>query len=112
MRRWLWFWMAIGSCWLWPDLAVAATKKAQKYSALNTLWVLLSAFLVFFMQAGFAMVEAGFTRAKNAINILMKNLMDFSIGTMAFFFVVFNICKFFILNFNFTITTLGNMVRV
>ena len=48
-----------------------------KYMA-DTLWVLVAAFLVFFMQAGFAMVESGFTRAKNAVNILMKNLMDFS----------------------------------
>ena len=47
----------------------------------NTLWTCIAAFLVFFMQAGFAMVEAGFTRAKNACNILMKNLMDFSIGS-------------------------------
>jgi nitrogen regulatory protein PII len=44
---------------------------------INIIWTCLAAFLVFFMQAGFAMVEAGFTRAKNAINILMKNLMDF-----------------------------------
>ena len=47
------------------------------YSAVNTIWVLLGAALVFFMQAGFAMVETGFTRAKNAGNIIMKNLMDF-----------------------------------
>ncbi|MBQ8093097.1 MAG: ammonium transporter [Clostridia bacterium] len=51
------------------------------YSAANTIWVLLGAALVFFMQAGFAMCEAGFTRAKNTGNILMKNLMDFCIGT-------------------------------
>ena len=46
------------------------------YSAVNTIWVLLGAALVFFMQAGFAMCEAGFTRAKNTGNILMKNLME------------------------------------
>lgn len=57
----------------------------------NILWTCLAAFLVFFMQAGFAMVEAGFTRAKNACNILMKNLMDFSIGTLAFWAVGFGI---------------------
>ena len=51
------------------------------FSAANTIWVLLGAALVFFMQAGFAMCEAGFTRAKNTGNILMKNLMDFCIGT-------------------------------
>lgn len=47
-------------------------------------WFLMGAALVFFMQAGFAMVEAGFTRAKNAGNIIMKNLMDFCIGTVVF----------------------------
>ena len=46
------------------------------YSAVNTIWVLVGAALVFFMQAGFAMVETGFTRAKNAGNIIMKNLME------------------------------------
>lgn len=51
---------------------------------LDTVWVLVTAFLVFFMQAGFAMVEAGFTRAKNASNIIMKNLMDFAIGSLVF----------------------------
>lgn len=53
--------------------------------SLNTVWVLLSAFLVFFMQAGFALVEAGFTQAKNAVNILMKNFSDFLIASLAFF---------------------------
>mgnify|MGYP000738491142 CR=1 FL=1 len=47
-------------------------------------WTLVAAALVFFMQAGFAMVETGFTRAKNAGNIIMKNLMDFSLGTPIF----------------------------
>ena len=51
----------------------------MEFSAVNTIWVLLGAALVFFMQAGFAMVETGFTRAKNAGNIIMKNLMDFAI---------------------------------
>lgn len=52
--------------------------------AVDTLWVLIGAALVFFMQAGFAMVEAGFTRAKNSGNIIMKNLMDFALGTVVF----------------------------
>ncbi|MFQ7877587.1 MAG: ammonium transporter, partial [Enterocloster sp.] len=56
----------------------------MEFSAVNTIWVLLGAALVFFMQAGFAMVETGFTRAKNAGNIIMKNLMDFAIGTPLF----------------------------
>ena len=47
-------------------------------------WFLVGAALVFFMQCGFAMVETGFTRAKNAGNIIMKNLMDFCIGTVVF----------------------------
>lgn len=59
--------------------------------ALDTVWLLIAAFLVFFMQAGFAMVEAGFTRAKNATNIMMKNLMDFSAGSVAFFVVGFGL---------------------
>ncbi len=57
----------------------------------NTLWTCLAAFLVFFMQAGFAMVEAGFTRAKNACNIIMKNLMDFSIGSLSFWLIGFGL---------------------
>jgi Amt family ammonium transporter len=54
-------------------------------------WTLIAAALVFFMQAGFAMVESGFTRAKNAINIMMKNLMDFSMGSIAFWAVGFGL---------------------
>ena len=63
---------------------------SSKYIA-DTLWVLIAAFLVFFMQAGFAMVEAGFTRAKNAVNILMKNLIDFSMGSIAYWAIGFAI---------------------
>ena len=61
------------------------------YSSVNTIWVLLGAALVFFMQAGFAMCEAGFTRAKNTGNILMKNLMDFCIGTPTYWILGFGI---------------------
>ena len=61
------------------------------YSAVNTIWVLLGAALVFFMQAGFAMCEAGFTRAKNTGNILMKNLMDFCIGTPTYWILGFGL---------------------
>ena len=61
------------------------------FSAENTIWVLLGAALVFFMQAGFSMCEAGFTRAKNTGNILMKNLMDFCIGTPCFWLFGFGI---------------------
>lgn len=61
------------------------------YSIGNTIWVLLGALLVFFMQAGFAMVEVGFTRAKNSGNIIMKNLLDFSIAAPIFWLVGFGL---------------------
>ena len=57
---------------------------ASTFNAFDTIWLILGAILVFWMQAGFAMVETGFTRAKNAGNIIMKNLMDFCIGTVVF----------------------------
>lgn len=63
----------------------------QTFSSVDTIWVLLGAALVFFMQAGFAMVEAGFTRAKNAGNIVMKNLMDFCLGTPIFWLIGFGL---------------------
>ena len=56
-------------------------------SLLFGVWFLIGAALVFWMQAGFAMVETGFTRAKNAGNIIMKNLMDFCIGTVVFILI-------------------------
>ena len=56
-----------------------------------SVWFLMGAALVFFMQCGFAMVEAGFTRSKNTGNITMKNLMDFCIGTVAFYLLGYNI---------------------
>ncbi|HJZ40240.1 MAG TPA: ammonium transporter [Bacteroidales bacterium] len=59
--------------------------------SLNTVWVLIAAALVFFMQAGFALVEAGFTRSKNTTNILFKNLMDFVMGTLAFWLIGFGL---------------------
>ena len=54
-------------------------------NTLNVVWTLVAAILVFLMQAGFALVETGFTRAKNAANIMMKNLMDFAVGSLAFY---------------------------
>jgi len=80
-----------------PDTTFAAedsameTIKEELQTNINIVWTCIAAFLVFFMQAGFAMVEAGFTRAKNAVNILMKNLMDFSVGTIAFFLIGFGL---------------------
>lgn len=59
--------------------------------ALDAIWLLLGACLVFWMQAGFAMVETGFTRAKNAGNIIMKNLMDFVLGSIIYWFLGFGL---------------------
>jgi Amt family ammonium transporter len=59
--------------------------------AVNFVWTLMAAILVFFMQAGFALVEAGFTRAKNTVNIMMKNLMDFALGAPVFFCIGFGL---------------------
>jgi Amt family ammonium transporter len=58
---------------------------------IDTIWLLVAAFLVFFMQAGFAMVESGFSRSKNAANLLMKNLMDFCVATLFFFAIGFGL---------------------
>ena len=54
---------------------------------LNVVWTLIAGILVFTMQAGFALVETGFTRAKNAANIMMKNLMDFAAGSLGFYII-------------------------
>nr|WP_069998957.1 ammonium transporter [Cellulosilyticum sp. I15G10I2] len=59
--------------------------------AMDTIWVLLGTCLVFFMQAGFCMVETGFTRAKNAGNIIMKNMMDFAVGSVIFYVIGFSL---------------------
>jgi len=74
-----------------PTTASNLAAIAANARAVDVVWTLIAAFLVFFMQAGFAMVEAGFTRAKNACNILMKNLMDFSVGSLAYWAVGFGI---------------------
>ena len=57
--------------------------------SLDTVWMLLAAMLVFFMQPGFALCEAGFTRSKNTANILFKNFVDFMVGSVLFWFVGF-----------------------
>ncbi|PJF40028.1 MAG: ammonium transporter [Phototrophicales bacterium] len=62
---------------------------ATVISNLDTVWMLIAGFLVFFMQAGFALVEAGFVRARNVTNILMKNTFDLAIGALAFWAVGF-----------------------
>lgn len=58
---------------------------------IDLLWVCLAAFLVFFMQAGFAFIEAGFTRTKNTVNILMKNLLDLTAGSIGFWLIGFSL---------------------
>ena len=62
-----------------------------KFVSTDTIWVLIGAFLVFSMQPGFAMVETGFTRAKNAANIVMKNVMDMSLGSIVFWILGFGL---------------------
>lgn len=64
---------------------------AMLVDSINMLWVLVAAVLVFAMQLGFTLVECGFTRAKNAANIIMKNLMDYAIGSLAFYLVGFGL---------------------
>lgn len=69
------------------DVTQLAQEIANTQSSIWSVWFLAGAALVFWMQAGFAMVEAGFTRAKNTGNIIMKNLMDFCIGTVMWFLI-------------------------
>ncbi|MBU1639242.1 MAG: ammonium transporter [Proteobacteria bacterium] len=74
-----------------PTIASNADAIALVQEHANYLWTLIAAALVFFMQAGFAMVESGFTRAKSAVNIMMKNLMDFSMGSIFFWAIGFGL---------------------
>ena len=60
-------------------------------TSIDALWVLIAAALVFFMQAGFALVEAGFTRQKNTVNIMSKNLIDFALGSLLFWAIGFSL---------------------
>lgn len=68
---------------------VAAATAEGKNAPVTFIWMLVAGFLVYFMQAGFAMVEAGFCRAKNANNLMMKNLLDFVMGSLAYFAIGF-----------------------
>jgi Amt family ammonium transporter len=74
-----------------PALAQDGVTAEAVQVTLDNIWILVAAVLVIFMQAGFALVEAGLTRAKNVANIMMKNLMDFSAGVLAFGLVGFAI---------------------
>jgi ammonium transporter, Amt family len=71
------------------ESTAAAIELVQRHA--DFLWTLVAAILVFLMQAGFSLIEAGMTRAKNAVNICMKNLMDLSMGSLAFWLVGFGI---------------------
>ena len=72
-------------------IGCGGTMMMEKYAAADTMWVLIGAFMVFFMQPGFAMVETGFTRAKNAGNIVMKNFMDLCLGSIVFWIIGFGL---------------------
>ncbi|GAB4216698.1 MAG: ammonium transporter [Synechococcales cyanobacterium] len=74
-----------------PTLESVSESLDSLSSNTNIVWTMVSAALVFFMQAGFAMVESGFTRAKNATNIMLKNLMDFCLGAIAYWLVGFGL---------------------
>ena len=74
-----------------PALAQEEISAEAVQVTLDNIWILIAAVLVIFMQAGFALVEAGLTRAKSVANIMMKNLMDFSVGVLAFALVGFAI---------------------
>ena len=86
--------LMIGRAWATDEPPTVESNKHAidlVQSHADYIWTLLAAALVFFMQAGFAMVETGFTRAKNAINIMMKNLMDFAMGSLAFWALGFGL---------------------
>ncbi len=68
-----------------------STTVSDLSASIDSLWVLIAACLVMFMQAGFALVEVGFTRAKNGANILMKNFMDYAVGSLMFWFVGYSL---------------------
>jgi Amt family ammonium transporter len=86
--------IGFGIAWAGEEAPTSVTNKTAidlVQTHADYVWTLVAAALVFFMQAGFAMVESGFTRAKNAINIMMKNLVDFSAGSIAFWAIGFGL---------------------
>jgi len=72
-------------------MAADTVSQADIVNAVNAVWVIMAGALVFLMQAGFALVEAGFTRAKNTANIAMKNFMDFSVGALVYWAIGFGL---------------------
>ena len=93
MKRRLMIITAAGAAALVGPLALPAAAQTVEEvgAAVDTVWVVVAAVLVMFMQAGFALVEAGFTRAKNAANIVMKNVMDFSVGGLIYWALGFGL---------------------
>lgn len=90
----MFFLCALSVVWAGDEAPTALSNKAAidlVQSHADYVWTLVAAALVFFMQAGFAMVETGFTRAKNAVNIMMKNLMDFAMGSLAYWAIGFGL---------------------
>ncbi|MDZ4337692.1 MAG: ammonium transporter, partial [Pseudomonas sp.] len=71
--------------------AVSPLAQAASDEALNTAWLVLASVLVFFMQAGFALLESGMSRAKNAVNVMMKNYMDGCVGGITFWLLGFGL---------------------
>lgn len=93
-----WLLLVLGTIFLGPsalaaDARGAETLVAQPGLPVDYVWILVCGFLVFFMQAGFAMVEAGFCRSKNTTNLLSKNLIDFVVASLAFFAVGYGLLK-------------------
>ncbi|SDT84920.1 ammonium transporter [Desulfobacula phenolica] len=85
---------SVSVVWAGDDAPTITSNKAAidlVQSHADYVWTLVAAMMVFFMQAGFTMVETGFTRAKNAVNIMMKNLMDFSMGSIVYWAVGFGL---------------------
>ncbi|AGK60939.1 ammonium transporter [Archaeoglobus sulfaticallidus PM70-1] len=91
MKRWILVMMVffLATPAIAADPSGAETLKESPETPVDFVWTLICGFLVMFMQAGFAMLEAGFSRAKNVANVMMKNLMDFAVGTIAFFAIGF-----------------------
>jgi len=89
--------LVVGHAWAQTPAAPAPTVESlaaelkTRSIEVDTVWTLIAAFLVFWMQAGFAFVETGLTRAKNTVNILMKNMMDFCFATIGFWFIGFGV---------------------
>ena len=71
--------------------AELAAQVAQINGDMGMLWMLIAGILVFFMQAGFTLVEAGMTRSKNAVNIAMKNILDICVGSLSYWLVGYSL---------------------